>query len=55
MRTRTFPGDELDAADPLIVESLDLLIERWLAAGVTWTYVDEPTMILNGHRRGAPD
>ena len=32
-----------------------LLIERWLAAGVTWTYVDEPTMILNGHRRGAPD
>lgn len=32
-----------------------LLIELWLAAGVTWAYVDEPTMVLNGHRRGAPD
>ena len=32
-----------------------LLIERWLKAGVRYTWAPEPTMILNDHRRGAPD
>lgn len=32
-----------------------LLVERWVNAGVTYTWVPEPTMILNDHRRGAPD
>lgn len=31
------------------------LVEAWIAAGATWTFVAEPTFVLHGHRRGAPD
>jgi glycosyltransferase involved in cell wall biosynthesis len=32
-----------------------ILVERWLAAGCTWSFLSEPTMILNYHRLGIPD
>lgn len=31
------------------------LAARWAAAGATWLFLPEPTMILNAHRFGAPD
>jgi glycosyltransferase involved in cell wall biosynthesis len=31
------------------------LAERWIAAGCTWAFVEEPTFVLYWHRKGAPD
>ena len=31
------------------------LVERWIAAGCRWVFVNEPTYVLHPHRRGAPD
>ena len=31
------------------------LIDRWLAAGVTWSFLPEPTMSYGGARGGAPE
>ena len=36
-------------------EADGVLAERWLAAGCSWAFVDEPTLILYPHRCGAPD
>jgi glycosyltransferase involved in cell wall biosynthesis len=31
------------------------LIDRWLAAGVTWSFLKEPSMVYHGARGGAPE
>jgi glycosyltransferase involved in cell wall biosynthesis len=31
------------------------LIDRWIAAGVTWSFLEEPSMIYGGPRYGAPE
>jgi glycosyltransferase involved in cell wall biosynthesis len=31
------------------------LIDRWIAAGVTWSFLEEPTMCYGGPRYGAPE
>jgi glycosyltransferase involved in cell wall biosynthesis len=36
-------------------ESDGALVERWIAAGCRWTFVDEPTVVVWSHRMGAAD
>jgi glycosyltransferase involved in cell wall biosynthesis len=36
-------------------ESDGRLAERWIAGGARWVFLPEPTVLLNGHRVGAPD
>jgi glycosyltransferase involved in cell wall biosynthesis len=31
------------------------LVDRWLQAGVTWSFLEEPTLIYGGARGGAPE
>lgn len=31
------------------------LIDRWLAAGLSWSFLPEPTMVYHGARGGAPE
>jgi glycosyltransferase involved in cell wall biosynthesis len=31
------------------------LIDRWLAAGVGWSFLEEPTMVYGGQRNGTPE
>jgi hypothetical protein len=31
------------------------LIDRWVAAGVAWSFLDEPTMTYHGARGGMPE
>ncbi|HEY5990554.1 MAG TPA: glycosyltransferase, partial [Streptosporangiaceae bacterium] len=31
------------------------LVERWIAAGVRWSFLPEPTLIYHGARGGAPE
>ncbi len=31
------------------------LIDRWIAAGVTWSFLEEPTLVYHGARGGAPE
>jgi glycosyltransferase involved in cell wall biosynthesis len=31
------------------------LVQRWLDAGVKWHYLDDPSLIHTGNRRGSPD
>lgn len=31
------------------------LIDRWIAKGVTWSFLQEPTMVYGGARGGAPE
>jgi glycosyltransferase involved in cell wall biosynthesis len=31
------------------------LVDRWLAAGVAWSFLPEPTMVYHGARGGAPE
>jgi glycosyltransferase involved in cell wall biosynthesis len=31
------------------------LVERWLAAGVKWHYLEDPSLIHTGNRRGSPE
>jgi glycosyltransferase involved in cell wall biosynthesis len=31
------------------------LAERWVAAGCSWTFVEDPTFVLYVHRHGTPD
>jgi glycosyltransferase involved in cell wall biosynthesis len=31
------------------------LIDRWIAAGVSWSFLEEPTMVYGGPRYGAPE
>lgn len=31
------------------------LVDRWVAAGVAWSFLPEPTMVYHGARNGAPE
>jgi glycosyltransferase involved in cell wall biosynthesis len=31
------------------------LVDRWVAAGVPWSFLEEPTMVYHGARGGAPE
>jgi|GEM_PF-3047704 len=31
------------------------LVDRWVAAGVPWSFLPEPTMVYGGPRYGAPE
>jgi glycosyltransferase involved in cell wall biosynthesis len=32
-----------------------ILVQRWVAAGVSWAFTDAVTLVHHGHRGGAPD